>query len=401
MGLKNKYRIGGTKPNRGRHVIIFGLVFVFVAIGILVFFVVAEDSKTQLSQSPTSVDQQPVKTGSIDGRYLFNGTIVLARAVERAANGDYAQPFSQLSTFEPHKYDGWLADLECPVTNNNVSYQQQIDNLVFNCRTEWLPELTKYFSMINLANNHTSDMGVDGFAETQKNLQQAGIQTVGNYDPAKTSDACEVIALPVRIRLNGSEEKASLPVALCAFHYFFRKPNPGEMDVITEFAKIMPVFGLMHVGVEYLPTAGAEQQAVARTMIDNGSEFVIGNSPHWVQNSEVYKGKPIFYSTGNFIFDQLEYETNRGLSVDVQFSLNYDENTAKWLSFGQECKDRADNCLEKARQLGLQKPQLKLLYEPVASVGGNRAVTRKADAEVQKAVEERLNWLQTKELLGQ
>ncbi len=334
---------------------------------------------------------------------MFSGTIVLARAVERGAlvggKYDYSQPFSQLSTFEPQKYDGWLADMECPVTGNNVSYEQQIQNLVFNCRIEWLPEFSKYFKFVNLANNHTNDQGAAGFLETQINLEATGIQTVGNYRPTVTKDNCEVMALPVRIKMSDkTEKKATLPVAMCAFHYFSFRPSPGEMEAIETYAKVMPVFGLMHAGVEYLATAGADQTNIARRMIDLGSEFVIGNSPHWVQNSEAYKGKLIAYSTGNFIFDQIDYETQRGLSIDTTFEIEYNENLEKWLSLGEKCQKRGDNCLEQAVALGLTKPKLKLTHQPVASVGGSRKITKKADAVLQKAVEVRLDWPKT--LLG-
>ncbi len=338
----------------------------------------------------------------MEGRYLFNGTIVLARAVEKSAAGNYDQPFSQLSTFQPENYDAWLADLECPVTAENVSYEQQVANLVFNCRKDWLPSFAKHFKFVNLANNHTSDMGAGGFLETQKNLDEAGVQIVGNYDPANAKDACEVMALPVRVvDKEGKITKKDLPTAFCAFHYFFRKPNPGEMDIVKHYSDIMPTFGLMHVGVEYLPTAGAEQQNVAHSLIDLGSDFVIGNSPHWVQNSEVYKGKPIFYSTGNFIFDQIDYETQRGLSIDVGIKSEYDENLAKWLELGAQCKKRGDSCLELAKQQGLTKPKLKFTYEPVGSLGGNRRVTAKADATLQAAIEDRLGWATTRQQLGQ
>ena len=344
----------------------------------------------------------PEAPSSVEGRYLFSGTVVLARAVERAAAGNYEQPFSGLSSFEPSKYDGWLVDLECPVTSKNVSYQEQVTNLVFNCRPEWLPAMSRYFTMVNLANNHTGDMGAAGFLETQKQLDTAGIQAVGSVDPAVTEDACEVMALPVRITgLADKVTKGTLPVAFCAFHYFFRGPNPGELDIISKYAKHMPVFGLMHAGAEYIPTAGAQQRDIARSLIDNGSEFVIGNSPHWVQDSEVYKGKPIFYSTGNFIFDQLDAETRRGLSIDVSFSVQYSDELAQWLKLGDSCNQRRDDCLAQAKQQNLAKPQLKLTYLPVASTGGNKKITTKGDTSVQSGVEDRLGWQAVSKALGQ
>ena len=341
----------------------------------------------------------------VEGRYLFSGTVVLARAVEKFAvdaNGqtDYGQPFSGLDTFEPSKYDAWLVDLECPATDALVSYQQQIESLIFNCPIEFLPEMYKYITLINLANNHTSDLGKDGFNETQQNLADAGFQHFGNYDPSVSEDVCEVVALPVRLGYAEGERDGKLPVAFCSWHYFFRDPLSNELEVMEKFAEVMPVFAFQHAGVEYVATAGGNQPGLAKSIIDLGAEFVIGNSPHWVQNTEVYKGKLIAYSTGNFIFDQLETETNRGANFDLTISVNYDENLEKWLELGESCAEQNDNCLQEAIDLGLEKVDLDLKWDIVASLGGVREITRKADSATQKAVEERANWAETLEELN-
>ncbi len=383
---------------------LIGLALLFVSVFLIGAYWLYLHKPTDKIQVQSSVQTTNVNQDiqSVSGKYLFSGTIVLARAIEKYANGDYNQPFSQFSSFEPEKYDGWMADLECPVTNNNVSYQEQINNLVFNCRPEWLVNYSKYFNLVNLSNNHTNNMGQVGFIETQKNLYASGIQSVGNYDPSVTDDDCEVIALPIKVvKSGGQKEKGEIPIAFCAFHYFFRLPKAGEIETVQRYAKTMPVFGFMHIGVEYLPKAGADQVNVGHAIIDSGAEFVVGNSPHWVQNSEVYKGKPIFYSTGNLMFDQLDFETQRGLSVDVGLDIKYDDNVAKWLELGKQCKVRRDSCLEQAENQGLTKPNIKLTYEPIANFTGNKKLTKKGDAALQAGVEERLNWTKTKAELGQ
>src|SRR3989344_8980056 len=133
----------------------------------------------KIARSPTSSSNQKstqVSTkqqfSSVSGRYLFNGTVTWARAVARGArlaNGtyDYSKPFSQLNTFQRELYEGWSTDFECPITDNTVPYQTQIDNLIFNCRPEFLPEATKYFNLFDLANNHTDNQnGMVGLTKT-------------------------------------------------------------------------------------------------------------------------------------------------------------------------------------------------------------------------------------------
>ena len=354
----------------------------------------AEPEKPEIEKAP-----QPE---AVEGRYLFNGTLVLARAVERDAGNDLTQPFSKLDTFNPDQYDTMTLDWECPSTDDVIPYATQVSNLLFNCHTKWLPEVSKHFGIVSLANNHSSDLGAEAFVTTQENLNQAGIQTYGSYDPTEEKDACEIVALPVRVQMpDSAEQKGTLPVAFCAWHYFFRTPKAGEMEVMERFAKIMPVFGFMHAGAEYRTPAAPDQEAIAHKIIDMGAEFVIGNSPHWVQNGEVYKGKPIFYSTGNFIFDQIDYETMRGLSIDVDMKVPYSDNVAKWLELGKACKVLHDDCIANAEQQGLKKFDIDLVYDVVGSSGGARRITQKADATLQKAIEERVGWGQMKAALGQ
>ena len=349
---------------------------------------------------------QPVSTPqqkTVKGRYLFSGTIVLDRVVASEAAGDYSQPFAYLDTFGD--FDAREADLECPVTDSSYSSVKGQEQPRFNCQPAWLPTLKEHFGIIKLAGNHTYDMGADGFTETVDRLQKAGIQTVGHHNPHVEKDNCKVVALPVRVqKSDGIEEKGTLPIAFCAFNYkIIFAPEAGEIETIQRYAKIMPVFGLLQAGAEYITTAGAQQQSYAREIIDNGAAFVIANGTHYVQNSEVYKNKLIVYSLGNFIFDQTTYETMRAVSIAVDMTVGYDKNVSKWLSLSDKCNAsaRQDSCLEEAQRQKLSKINLQLKFEPIGSSGGVRQITKKADATLQKAIEERLNWPQTISQLGQ
>jgi poly-gamma-glutamate synthesis protein (capsule biosynthesis protein) len=321
----------------------------------------------------------------------------------RAGGYDYSYPFSQLNTFEPNKYDAWMTSFECPITDNVVPFATQVSNLVFNCRPEFLPEATKYFQFFDLANNHTGDQqGSKGLESTRQYLDKAGVQYFGSFDPGVTDDICEVVALPVRIEQSDkTEQKAQLPVAMCAWHYFMRGPEPGEIEHMQQYAKIMPVLAFVEMGVEYQPTASAIQQKIAHAVVDQGPEFVIANNPHWVQNTEVYKGKLIVYATGNFIFDQLEPEEQRSASLDVTMTVPYDQNVGKWVALAKDCVAFQDSCLATAQKQGLKKIKPHLTYGVVAGQGGYRHLTHKADAATQAAVEQRMNWQQTLKQLGQ
>ncbi|MDQ3158655.1 MAG: CapA family protein [bacterium] len=377
---------------------------------ISVFFFIkanrSDGNTDELVQIPQINEES--KNVSVSGRYLLNGTIFWGRAIEKWSQRpdgtyDYAQPFSGLDTFGPEKYDAWIADHECPVLDIVIPFEVQVNTLQFNCPPEYLPEAAKFFDIVNLSNNHSGDKGIDGFETTRNNFITAGFQAFGHYDPSVKEDTCEIVALPIKTKHgDGKTTEQNLPVALCAWHYFGRKPLDGEVEHMKQYSEIMPVFAFVHMGAEYNTSAQPVQREIAHAVVDQGPEFVIANNPHWIQDSEVYKDTLIVYSTGNFIFDQLDYEGNRSVSIDVTITADFNDNIEAWIQIGKDCKAEKlhDNCLALAKKQGLKKIDFDLLF---AAVGGDNTdhVTKKAGPKLQEAIEKRLNWAQTLKELGQ
>jgi hypothetical protein len=394
------------RPRRGKKP---AIILLIVALGLLVFFIFGKnkDETPPANSAPAKTSEDKPLAESVKGKYIFSGTIVLSRAVEAAARTatgyDNQQPFSKLDTLDFGQYDAGVIDLECPSTNTRVPYDASVRSLTFSCHPDWFPALKKYYQIVNIASNHTYDMGKEGFDQTVENIESAGMQSVGHYSPRIKEDICEVVVLPVRVqKTGGGQEDAKLPVALCAFHYQFHlEPLPGEIETIKEYSKTMPVIGLMHAGVEYTAEAIPLQQEIARKMIDYGAEFVVGNGAHWVQNTEVYKDKLIVYSTGNFIFDQLDYETRLGFSLSAEMTLPFEGDIEQWLELAADCKPREDNCLQIAQEKGLAKLEPKFKFDAISSYGGYQEVTQKASPAQTRDIERMSNWDEALKELGQ
>ena len=78
------------------------------------------------------------------------------------------------------------------------------------------------------------------------------------------------------------------------------------------------VVALVHAGTEYTTEPTSIQEEFARGLVDAGADLVIGHHPHWPQLVEEYQGKWIFYSLGNFVFDQeWSEETKEGLVLQA------------------------------------------------------------------------------------
>jgi len=184
------------------------------------------------------------------------------------------------------------------------------------------------FSILSLANNHTPNFGEKGLKDTFNFFANAGIKYVGAGQ--NEQEAYQ----PVYI------EKRGIKFAFLAYNdtdvvpaYYEASVNRAgtafmRVDKMTEAVKEAKrkadfVIVSMHAGTEYAGKPNKSQVNFAHAAIDAGADLVIGHHPHVVQTMEKYKGKFIFYSLGNFVFDQPQSEeTKEGLAVKVYFAKN-------------------------------------------------------------------------------
>jgi len=309
---------------------------------------------------------KPVAEG-VTSHMLFVGDVFWGRSVQTSAEQSgksYANITSGLSADDRAQYDAWIANFECPITTKDVPYQLQVDILKFNCRPEYLPELAKWFTAASQANNHTDNNdGKWGLDQTRTNLQTNHIQNFGTYDMNDTDDICEVITLPATTTVKNSH--VSLPVALCGYMYVVDvTPTDAQLAVMQQYAKVMPVIAMPHMGVEYRTTAEPAKESAYRRMIDNGADMVVAAHPHVVQNSEAYNGKLIAYSMGNFLFDQqvLGRDTTLGLGVGLKLTIQ-DPSAAKiYEEISPACATYKDTCLEQLTAKLKARPKIDVAY---------------------------------------
>lgn len=347
-------------------------------------------------QLPTKHEKKPVK---IYGSYLVSGDLFWGRGIDYFAQQNplkYDWPFSRLSEFHPENYDGWISDMECPVTTKTVPYQVQVDSLIFSCSPSYLQSASKWFSAVTIANNHTNNMGADGFADTQKNLAAAGIQFFGHYDQAQTQDLCDVVSLKAKV----DNEAIKLPIAMCGYHWLARQPTDEELSQITKFAAYFPVWVFPHGGTEYAIHSTPAQEALYRRMIDAGADVVFGDHPHVVENTEAYKGKLIVYDLGNLIFDQwFDNEVTKNMVVNAQVSAQVDTNLQKYMDMADSCSAYHDTCMQTAASEKLKPYKLNYSYQIMAGDSSNANMNDRlkhlGSPEVQKWLVQRTDWQNT------
>lgn len=160
---------------------------------------------------------------------------------------------------------------------------------------------------VSVANNHVDDYGRNGWADSVQNVTNAGIVPVGGY----RNDGEIVYAQAGKTR-----------VALVAHDdTIFRVDEEVLRTEIAEAAANSDiVIASFHWGVEYAHTPTSRQVSLARGAIDAGADIILGTHPHVLQTVERYGDGIIFYSLGNFIFDQFGFDENETVIAKIEWS---------------------------------------------------------------------------------
>ncbi len=277
---------------------------------------------------------------------LAVGDILLSRNVGAKIDqaNDPTLPFQNLQELLVSA-DIAFGNLECPLSDSPIPIRE---GLVFRCLTKYVPGLTfAGFDILSTANNHALDQGTKYVGFTRDYLFSQNILPVGTGENQDEAWTPAIISphptLSSQRRGGGGEEpKIAFLAVSYASHNDGGKSRNDYVARIEDIeilkSKILNlkssdyfVVVSMHAGTEYTRNPNQEQINFAHAAIDAGADIVIGHHPHWIQPVEVIKRKApapyrtegsgtgvIFYSLGNFIFDQSwSQETKEGLVVKL------------------------------------------------------------------------------------
>lgn len=246
-------------------------------------------------------------------KILAFGDMMLDRSVRAQINKNGPEyPFALIKDFLKGN-DIVVANAEGPFTNNkSVTLGVKDGPLVFTFDPAILPTLKKLgFTLLSQANNHTLNFGMAGFRQSASTIEKAGLNWFG--DPRNKE------IKPYITEIRGEK------VAFIGYHEFAYQGMNDILQAIVD-AKNVATFVVVypHWGEEYRTTFTVAQQKVAHTFIDAGADVVLGAHPHVIEPIEIYKNKLIFYSLGNFIFDQAaNAPTGRGLAVRISLEPSF------------------------------------------------------------------------------
>jgi len=242
---------------------------------------------------------------------VFVGDIMLSRHVgaRMVAENNWLLPFEATADWLK-AHDITFGNLESPFLNEGP---RVTEGLSFKTEPAAVAGLIAAgFDVVSTANNHAFDRGLAGVTYTLKLLDDNGVK----YSGTATSTAASPAAI---LKRNGKT------FGFLAYSYFARKPYLAGMNIETMTSEVHTltsttdfVIVSMHAGEEYTRQPSAQQVEFAHAAIDAGADIVVGHHPHWIQPVEKYRDGLIFYSLGNFVFDQeWSQETKEGLTVEV------------------------------------------------------------------------------------
>lgn len=239
-------------------------------------------------------------------KIVFVGDVMVGRTVNRIAaeRNDWGWVFEDTreilasADMTIGNLEGPIVE-ECPITDSGF---------IFCGDLRWASEIARAgFDVMSLANNHATNYGDDGIESTVRELASEGVEVVG-------IDEAVVYQL------------GDVSIGVLAYNdvgvYSGVKnveDSEWESEIRALASEVDVVFVYYHWGWEYTGTANPRQVEVGRRSVLAGADVVVGAHPHWVQNIEEYEDGYIFYSLGNFVFDQMwSEETRRGMFVEIR-----------------------------------------------------------------------------------
>lgn len=305
---------------------ILGLLFIGLFFAFWFYFkyglVVSNDqpaaANSQVLAVPLASENQPVYRQVVFG---VVGDIMLSRnvAAQMKKFDNPLLPFVNMTD--------WLKSNDFNFGNleslfNGSDFIPGTNSLVFNAWPKSLAGLVENkFKILSLANNHALDYGLKAINYSRDLLTNQGIAVAGvgqNLDQAWQPALLEING--IKIAFIAVSYTSFNDNGLTSSNYIARWENTEQLNKSIAQAKLEAdlVVVSLHAGIEYTSQPSAGQINFAHQAIDQGADLVIGHHPHWQQKREIYKNKVIYYSLGNFIFDQMwSLKTKQGLAVQI------------------------------------------------------------------------------------
>lgn len=240
-------------------------------------------------------------------RLVMTGDIMLAREVQREIQRkNNLSPWHGMKAFF-NDADWVMGNFEAGVTDHNNC--AATDHLCFAVPPRSLDYLKNAgFTALGIENNHSADTGENAREQTRAAIITAGMSALDyEHSPGFYRNHNYIFSF---IALSNVADKNGFKIDV---------PS-NELRQKIRLAKSLSDWLIVniHWGAELADWPQPNQKAMAEWLIDQGVDVIIGHHPHVIQPVECIKGKPVFFSLGNHVFDQKYPQTKQGLIADCK-----------------------------------------------------------------------------------
>lgn len=344
----------------------------------LVILVIIAAWITVFNTDTSLVKLEPKENASI----AVTGDVMFARNMPGVLSLD-SSPFEGVSDVTS-RVDLLLINFENAATTSQNAVKEDVP---LSCDPSYVPlAKANENTVASLANNHAFDYGIQGMADTLQHLKDAGITPIGagnTEDEAHQAVVKDVNGRKVTI-LNYMDSNNFaeysydvMPYANGSSPGYSAYDSADAQKQIAENNDSDLIIAYLHFGNEYSNSPNEDQTRIAHELIDYGADVVIGSHPHVTQGIEMYKGKPIFYSLGNFIFDQSNEATHSAYFVEIDLVDETGQCTVYPIQISNYLPQHMDSEDGKALLSGLtpQPSELKITDEGVGKLSFNLSDT--------------------------
>jgi len=215
-----------------------------------------------------------------------------------------------------------ISNLEGPITDNasksSGTEPGSPNNYIFTfdpsvAKTLWYENIR----LVGLGNNHILNFGQDGEKSTHEYLEASGVSFFGSPNADRTI----------------TKTVQGIKMAFVNYNEFTSTTAFEQSQAITEIQKLKGrvdfIVVFCHWDAEYQPEPTEATKTLAHQFINAGADIIIGSHPHVTQSTEIYNNKKIYYSLGNFVFDQY-FEENVRNGMGVILKINPKDKSIKF-----------------------------------------------------------------------
>lgn len=254
---------------------------------------------------------------------LFTGDVLLDRGVRPVAEHRGIGYIFERVTPMFREADAVMINLECPLTDTVSPVSKKF---IFRADARWANDLKAAgITHAAMANNHTNDQGRRGLQATARHLRDVGIVPLGygcNFEAQME---------PVVIGRDGISVAVFNATTLTIENWVRLDDKPGIaqpsddelVEAVTAYRRKHPdtrVVVVLHWGAEFQTTPNIRQRTLAHRLEKAGVDAVIGHHPHVLQPVEMIGKMPVYYSIGNFVFDQRAPKAKESMIAKLTFN---------------------------------------------------------------------------------